>query len=166
MLTAIADHRSLGYRLVPGPTYSGLAYVLLSHIDSRPFPPRYFPSLAFIYSLHYTHMTRSMLAPNNNDVSARNLLKHFIYSSSSKPATSPLCSLYYRYSSELFTSFCILSFLVIATSIDQTFYPATHYLAAVWLDSRHGLNIKLRIRQPYDTGSLPIQVTRRTTERV
>ncbi len=68
------------------------------------------------------------------------MLKHFIYSSSSKPATSPLCSPYYRYSSELSSFFCILSFLVIATSIDQTFYSATHYLAAVWLDSRHGPN--------------------------
>jgi len=68
------------------------------------------------------------------------MLKHSIYPSPSKPATSPLCSPYYRYSSELSSSFCILSFLVIATSIDQTFYPATHYLAAVWLDSRHGPN--------------------------
>ncbi len=76
----------------------------------------------------------------NNDVPNRNMLKHFIYSSSSKSATSPLCSPYYRYSSELSSSFCILSFLVIATSIDQTFYSATHYLAAVWLDSRHDFN--------------------------
>ena len=59
---------------------------------------------------------------------------------SSKPATSPLCSPYYKYSSEPSSSFCILSFLVRATSIDQTFYPAMHYLAAVWLDSRHGSN--------------------------
>ncbi len=78
----------------------------------------------------------------NNDVPDRNMLKHFIYSSSSKPATSLLCSPYYRYSSELSSSFCILSFLVIAISIDQTFYSATHYLAAVWLDSRHDLNMK------------------------
>ena len=77
----------------------------------------------------------------NNDVSSWNLLKHFIYSSSSKSATSFLCSTYYRYSSKLSSFFCILSFLVIATSIDQTFYSATHYLAAVWLDSRHDLNI-------------------------
>ncbi len=90
----------------------------------------------------------------NNDVPDRNMLEHFIYSSPSKPTTSPLCSLYYRYSSELSSSFCILSFLVIATSIDQTFYSATHYLAAVWLDSRHGLNIKLRIRLPHDIGSI------------
>ena len=76
----------------------------------------------------------------NNDVSNRNMLKHFIYSSSSKSTTSLLCSLYYRYSSELSFSFCILSFLVIATSIDQTFYSATHYLAAVWLNSRHDFN--------------------------
>ncbi len=68
------------------------------------------------------------------------MLEHSIYPSPSKPATSPLCSAYYRYSSELSSSFCILSFLVRATSIDQTFYPATHYLAAVWLDSRHGPN--------------------------
>ncbi len=68
------------------------------------------------------------------------MLKHFIYSSSSKSTTSPLCSTYYRYSSELSSFFCILSFLVKATSIDQTFYSATHYLAAVWLDSRHDLN--------------------------
>jgi len=68
------------------------------------------------------------------------MLEHSIYPSPSKPATSPLCSPYYRYSSELSSSFCILSFLVRATSIDQTFYPATHYLAAVWLDSRHGPN--------------------------
>ena len=82
------------------------------------------------------------------------MLEHFIYSSFDKPATSPLCSLYYRYSSESSSSFCILSFLVRATSIDQTFYPATHYLAAVWLDSRHGPNIILRIRLPHDTGSI------------
>ncbi len=69
------------------------------------------------------------------------MLEHSIYPSPSKPATSPLCSPYYRYSSELSSSFCILSFLVKATSIDQTFYSATHYLAAVWLDSRHGPNI-------------------------
>ncbi len=82
----------------------------------------------------------------NSDVSNRNMLKHFIYLSSSKSTTSFLCSLYYRYSSKLSSFFCILSFLVIAISIDQTFYSATHYLAAVWLDSRHNLNIKLRIR--------------------
>ena len=76
----------------------------------------------------------------NNDVSNRNMLKHFIYSSSSKLTTSFLCSLYYKYSSKLSSFFCILSFLVKATSIDQTFYSATHYLAAVWLDSRHDLN--------------------------
>jgi hypothetical protein len=76
----------------------------------------------------------------NNDVPGWILLEHSIYPSPSEPATSPLCSPYYRYSSEPFASFCILSFLVIATSIDQTFYPATHYLAAVWLDSRHGPN--------------------------
>jgi len=76
----------------------------------------------------------------NNDVPDRNMLEHSIYPSPGKPATSPLCSPYYRYSSEPSSSFCILSFLVRATSIDQTFYPATHYLAAVWLDSRHGPN--------------------------
>ncbi len=70
------------------------------------------------------------------------MLKHFIYSSFSKLTTSPLCSLYYRYSSKVSSFFCILSFLVIAISIDQTFYSATHYLAAVWLDSRHDFNIK------------------------
>ncbi len=86
----------------------------------------------------------------NNNVSNRNMLKHFIYSSSSKLTTSLLCSLYYRYSLKLSSFFCILSFLVIATSIDQTFYSATHYLAAVWLDSRHDFNIKLRIRLPHD----------------
>ncbi len=68
------------------------------------------------------------------------MLKHFIYSSFSKLTTSPLCSIYYRYSSKLSSFFCILSFLVRATSIDQTFYSATHYLAAVWLDSRHDFN--------------------------
>ncbi len=73
------------------------------------------------------------------------MLKHFIYSSSSKSTTSSLCSLYYRYSSKLSSFFYILSFLVRAISIDQTFYSATHYLAAVWLDSRHDFNIKLRI---------------------
>ncbi len=85
------------------------------------------------------------------------MLKHFIYLSSSKSTTSSsksttsfLCSLYYRYSSKLSSFFCILSFLVKATSIDQTFYSAMHYLAAVWLDSRHNLNIKLRIRLPHD----------------
>ena len=82
----------------------------------------------------------------NSDVSNRNMLKHFIYSSFSKSTTSSLCSLYYKYSLKLFSFFCILSFLVKATSIDQTFYSAMHYLAAVWLDSRHDFNIKLRIR--------------------
>ena len=76
----------------------------------------------------------------NNDVSNRNMLKHFIYSSFDKLTTSLLCSLYYRYSSKSSSFFCILSFLVRATSINQTFYSATHYLAAVWLDSRHGFN--------------------------
>ncbi len=85
----------------------------------------------------------------NNDVSNRNMLKHFIYSSFSKLTTSFLCSLYYKYSSKL-SSFCILSFLVKAISIDQTFYSAMHYLAAVWLDFRHDLNIKLRIRLSHD----------------
>ncbi len=78
------------------------------------------------------------------------MLKHFIYSSSSKLTTSLLCSLYYRYSSKLSSFFYILSFLVKAIFIDQTFYSATHYLAAVWLDSRHDLNIKLRIRLSHD----------------
>ncbi len=68
------------------------------------------------------------------------MLKHFIHSSFSKSTTSLLCSLYYRYSSKSSSFFCILSFLVRAISIDQTFYSATHYLAAVWLDSRHDLN--------------------------
>ncbi len=77
----------------------------------------------------------------NNDVSNRNMLKHFIYSSSSKSTTSLLCSLYYKYSSKLSSFFCILSFLVRAISIDQTFYSATHYLAAVWLDSKHDFNM-------------------------
>ena len=77
----------------------------------------------------------------NNDVSNWNMLKHFIYSSFSKSTTSFLCSLYYRYNSKLSSFFCILSFLVKAISIDQTFYSAMHYLAAVWLDSRHDLNI-------------------------
>ncbi len=86
----------------------------------------------------------------NNDVLNQNILKHFIYSSSSKSTTSFLCLLYYRYSSKLSSFFCILSFLVIAISIDQTFYSATHYLAAVWLDSRHDFNIKLRIRLSHD----------------
>ncbi len=80
----------------------------------------------------------------NNDVSNWNMLKHFIYLSSSKSTTSLLCSLYYRYSSKLSSFFCILSFLVRAISIDQTFYSATHYLAAVWLNSRHDFNIKSR----------------------
>jgi len=77
----------------------------------------------------------------NSDVSNWNMLKHFIYSSSSKSTTSFLCSIYYRYSSKLSSFFCILSFLVRAISIDQKFYSATHYLAAVWLDSRHDFNI-------------------------
>ncbi len=47
-----------------------------------------------------------------------------------------------QYSSKLSSFFCILSFLVKAISINQTFYSATHYLAAVWLDSRHDLNTK------------------------
>ena len=83
------------------------------------------------------------------------MLEHFIYSSSGKPATSSLCSPYYRYSSESSSSFCILSFLVRATSIDQTFYPAMHYLAAVWLDSRHGPNIMSR----WDLSSFNILMT-------
>ncbi len=87
----------------------------------------------------------------NNDVSNRNMLKHFIYSSFSKLTTSSLCSLYYRYRSKLSSFFCILSFLVRVIFIDQTFYSATHYLAAVWLDSRHDLNIKLRIHLSHDT---------------
>ncbi len=85
----------------------------------------------------------------NSDVPDRNMLEHSIYPSPSKPATSPLCSPYYRYSSELSSSFCILSFLVRATSIDQTFYPATHYLAAVWLDSRHGPNKNYTVEGTY-----------------
>ncbi len=80
----------------------------------------------------------------NNDVSNWNMLKHFIYLSSSKSTTSSLCSLYYRYSLKVSSFFCILSFLVIAISIDQTFYSATHYLAAVWLDSRHDFNSLLQ----------------------
>ncbi len=76
----------------------------------------------------------------NNDVSNWNMLKHFIYSSSDKSTTSSLCSLYYRYSSKSSSFFCILSFLVRAIFIDQTFYSATHYLAAVWLNSKHDLN--------------------------
>ena len=86
----------------------------------------------------------------NNNVLNQNMLKHFIYLSFSKLTTSSLCLLYYRYSSKVSSFFCILSFLVKAISIDQTFYSATHYLAAVWLDSRHDLNIKLRIRLPHD----------------
>ncbi len=77
----------------------------------------------------------------NNDVLNWNMLKHFIYLSSDKSTTSSLCSLYYKYSSKSSSFFYILSFLVRATSIDQTFYSATHYLVAVWLDSRHDLNI-------------------------
>jgi len=83
----------------------------------------------------------------NNDVSNWNMLKHFIYSSSSKSTTSLLCLLYYKYSSELSSFFCILSFLVIAISIYQTFYSATHYLAAVWLDSRHDLNTEAQMNK-------------------
>ncbi len=86
----------------------------------------------------------------NNDVSNRNMLKHFIYSSSSKLTTSSLCSLYYRYSSKLSSFFYILSFLVKAISIDQTFYSVMHYLVAVWLDSRYDFNIKPRIRLSHD----------------
>ncbi len=86
----------------------------------------------------------------NNDVSNQNMLKHFIYSSSSKSTTSSLCSLYYRYSSKLSSFFCILSLLVKTISINQTFYSAMHYLAAVWLNSRHDLNIKLRICLSHD----------------
>ncbi len=82
----------------------------------------------------------------NNNVLNWNMLKHFIYLSFSKSTTSSFCSLYYRYSLKLSSFFCILSFLVKAISIDQTFYSAMHYLAAVWLDSRHDFNIKLRIR--------------------
>ncbi len=76
----------------------------------------------------------------NNDVSNWNMLKHFIYLSFSKLTTSFLCSLYYKYSSKLFSFFCIFSFLVKAISIDQTFYSAMHYLAAMWLNSRHDFN--------------------------
>ena len=81
----------------------------------------------------------------NNDVSNQNMLKHFIYLSFSKSTTSFLCSLYYRYSSKLSSFFYILSFLVKAIFIDQTFYSAMHYLAAVWLDSRHNFNINLQV---------------------
>ncbi len=77
----------------------------------------------------------------NNNVLNWNMLKHFIYSSSSKSTTSLLCSLYYKYSLKLSSFFCILSFLVRAISIDQTFYSATHYLAAVWLNSKHNFNM-------------------------
>ncbi len=83
----------------------------------------------------------------NSDVSNQNMLKHFIYLSFSKSTTSLLCSIYYRYSSKLSSFFCILSFLVRATSIDQTFYSATHYFAAVWLDFRHDLNINKFLMQ-------------------
>ena len=83
----------------------------------------------------------------NNNVSNWNMLKHFIYlsfskltTSFSKSITSLLCSLYYRYSLKLSSFFYILSFLVRAISIDQTFYSAMHYLAAVWLDSKHDFN--------------------------
>ncbi len=86
----------------------------------------------------------------NNDVSNWNMLKHFIYLSSDKSTTSSLCSLYYKYSSKSSSFFCILSFLVKAIFIDQTFYSAMHYLAAVWLDSRHDFNIKLRIHLSHD----------------
>jgi len=79
-----------------------------------------------------------------------NMLKHFIYLSFSKLTTSLLCSLYYKYSLKLSSFFCILSFLVKAIFIDQTFYSATHYLAAIWLNSRHDLNIKLRIHLSHD----------------
>ena len=85
----------------------------------------------------------------NNDVLNWNMLKHFIYSSFNKSTTSFLCLLYYKYSSKLSSFFCILSFLVIAISIDQTFYSATHYLAAVWLDSRHDLNRKRLSKTTY-----------------
>ncbi len=73
----------------------------------------------------------------NNDVSNQNMLKHFIYLSFSKLTTSLLCSIYYRYSLKLSSFFCILSFLVRAISIDQTFYSVTHYLAAMWLNSKY-----------------------------
>ncbi len=86
----------------------------------------------------------------NNNVSNQNLLKHFIYLSFSKSTTLFLCLLYYRYSSKSSSFFCILSFLVKAIFIDQTFYSAIHYLAAVWLNSRHNFNIKLRIRLSHD----------------
>ena len=78
------------------------------------------------------------------------MLKHFIYLSFSKLTTSFLCSFYYKYSSKLSSFFCILSFLVRAIFIDQTFYSTMHYLAAVWLNSRHDLNIKLRIHLSHD----------------
>ncbi len=64
----------------------------------------------------------------NNEVPNRNLLEHSIYPSTSdtQPSLlSPFVSPYYKYSSEPFASFCILDILVIATSIDQTFYPRT-----------------------------------------
>jgi len=77
------------------------------------------------------------------------MLKHFIYLSSDKSTTSFLCSLYYKYSLKSSSFFCILSFLVKATSIDQTFYSAMHYLAAVWLDSRHDFNKNNEWREIY-----------------
>jgi len=56
--------------------YSELAYVSLSHIDSWFCSSRYFSFLAFIYSLHYTHMTRFMLISNKiNDKFAAQIIE-------------------------------------------------------------------------------------------
>ncbi len=86
----------------------------------------------------------------NNNVLNWNMLKHFIYSSFSKSTTSFSCSLYYKYSLKLSSFFCILNFLVRAIFINQTFYSTMHYLAAVWLDSKHDFNIKLKIHLSHD----------------
>ncbi len=71
------------------------------------------------------------------------MLKHFIYLNFSKSTTSLLCSLYYKYSLKLSSFFCIFNFLVKAIFIDQTFYSVTHYLAAIWLNSKHDFNTDL-----------------------
>ena len=69
-----------------------------------------------------------MLIPSLNT-----LFEHFRYSS--KPAQPFLFALLLIQLGFRFASFCILSILVIATSIDQTFYFRSHRL-----DSRHGPN--------------------------
>lgn len=67
MLIMIINSRSFSAKLVSKLIYLELAYVSLSFINSRLCLSRYFPFLAFIYSLHYTYITRFMLIFNKKN---------------------------------------------------------------------------------------------------